>query len=645
MRKFLLLILVSLCLNSLCYAEQSGGGVKSITEEDGAPDVYPWQLKLPNGSVTDNSDGTASISLSGSYQPLATILTTLSALANSSGALTNNGTGTLSWVTYLTAETNNLETVTTGIASTEIPIGTSAGVATYASISGDASMTNAGVLGVNKTRLNVRNETGVQIASTKAVYASGFNNLPLISLADNTDETKHSIVGLTIAPINHEANGFIAVSGQCDAETNSWNVGDTLYLSTSGALTNVMPTSGAVKIIGIVTVKGNYPTGKVLVFQRLEEHILAGGSATDLIIRMGDAIGVNKVSFRDYANSEVAYMDSDGNLTIENLYAVNIWVQDGGVGQLGYDTVDGELRLYSEQAPGTDYIASLFANTAMTSAASFYLPADEPTGESFIKMGTDGIMDFDTATYQASDADLTDLADGSLTASKVAGVADADYGEITVSSGVWSVENAAVIGKVITGFTSGAGALAGTDTILQAVQKLDGNIGTKQATVTEGSLADSVIVSADIKDGEIVTGDLSATAGITLAQTAMTAGRSLTISTNDVSVDAETYIYVAKIAFETPVAGDDFFFDELTSAVTFTKIYAKTLVGTVDFDITIAGSDINGTDITATTAGVLDDNLGGDTTGAVGEEVKLEITSVASAPTYIMIILTGTYDD
>lgn len=41
---------------------------------------------------------------------------------------------------------------------------------------------------------------------------------------------------------------------------------------------------------------------------------------------------------------------------------------------------------------------------------------------------------------QTADDDLTDLADGSLTASKVAGVADADYGDITVSGGVWTVE-------------------------------------------------------------------------------------------------------------------------------------------------------------------------------------------------------------
>ncbi|EFK95508.1 secreted protein [sediment metagenome] len=43
--------------------------------------------------------------------------------------------------------------------------------------------------------------------------------------------------------------------------------------------------------------------------------------------------------------------------------------------------------------------------------------------------------------YQPKDDDLTDLADGSLTASKVAGVADADYGDVTVSSGSWAVED------------------------------------------------------------------------------------------------------------------------------------------------------------------------------------------------------------
>lgn len=52
-------------------------------------------------------------------------------------------------------------------------------------------------------------------------------------------------------------------------------------------------------------------------------------------------------------------------------------------------------------------------------------------------------------------------------------------------------------------------------TIKAAVQLLETAVETKQATVTEGSLADSVIVSADIKDGTIAGGDLASNIAIT----------------------------------------------------------------------------------------------------------------------------------
>jgi hypothetical protein len=51
-------------------------------------------------------------------------------------------------------------------------------------------------------------------------------------------------------------------------------------------------------------------------------------------------------------------------------------------------------------------------------------------------------------------------------------------GEITGSgtgSFAATVANSAVIGKLLTGYTSGAGTVAATDTILQAIQKLNGN--------------------------------------------------------------------------------------------------------------------------------------------------------------------------
>ena len=50
-------------------------------------------------------------------------------------------------------------------------------------------------------------------------------------------------------------------------------------------------------------------------------------------------------------------------------------------------------------------------------------------------------------------------------------------GEVTTSGLTATVTNSAVIGKIITGYVSGAGTVAATDTILQAIQKLNGNAG------------------------------------------------------------------------------------------------------------------------------------------------------------------------
>lgn len=66
-RLFKLLICVSiLLLSNPCFADQSGRGVISISEEDLSPDTYPWQFRFPNGSLTDNGDGTTSFGYGGS---------------------------------------------------------------------------------------------------------------------------------------------------------------------------------------------------------------------------------------------------------------------------------------------------------------------------------------------------------------------------------------------------------------------------------------------------------------------------------------------------------------------------------------------------------------------------------------------------
>ena len=51
-------------------------------------------------------------------------------------------------------------------------------------------------------------------------------------------------------------------------------------------------------------------------------------------------------------------------------------------------------------------------------------------------------------------------------------------GEVTSVGNTTSVTNSAVIGKLLTGYTKGAGEVSPTDNILQAIQKLDGNNAT-----------------------------------------------------------------------------------------------------------------------------------------------------------------------
>jgi len=66
----------------------------------------------------------------------------------------------------------------------------------------------------------------------------------------------------------------------------------------------------------------------------------------------------------------------------------------------GVAGTDGQINIYSEQG-ATDYTVSLNPNAAMTSNAAFYLPADEPVGERYLTMGTDGVIDYSTGPTEA----------------------------------------------------------------------------------------------------------------------------------------------------------------------------------------------------------------------------------------------------
>ena len=260
------------------------------------------------GNGTSGSHLTVDLS---SKQGLSSNLTSLSGLTYATPAFVRmTGANTFTLDTTLYQPAGNY--LTTGLTSAYILVGNSSNIATAVAMSGDATISNTGVVSVSKTRITARNETGSAIATTKAVYVSGFNNYPLIALADNTNEDKHNVVGITVGSINDQSNGEVLTGGIADAETNSWVVGTELYLSTAGALTATKPTSGAVKHVGIVTVQQNYPSGKLLLYGLPELNTLADGSGEDIILRTGDSIGANVFSFRKYDNTPIVTIKSNG---------------------------------------------------------------------------------------------------------------------------------------------------------------------------------------------------------------------------------------------------------------------------------------------------------------------------------------------
>ena len=194
------------------------------------------------------------------------------------------------------------------------------------SLYGDGSnLTGVGSATASALTIDATNKTGVSLPKGVVVYVSGASgNKTTIAKASCTDAAKIRVIGITAEVIADNATGIIRVKGELvgidtsgvtDANPNGevWAVGDLLWLDDSnGGMSNVRPTSGR-SIKCAYSLKGSDNNDTLLVIARENEVWNTCAAGEDIVLRLGDAIGVNKVSIRDYANNEVASIDSDGN--------------------------------------------------------------------------------------------------------------------------------------------------------------------------------------------------------------------------------------------------------------------------------------------------------------------------------------------
>lgn len=199
------------------------------------------------------------------------------------------------------------------------------GDVTGTSIYGDGSnLSGVGAAAATALTFEAKvNEAG-GITKGQAVYISGATGqLPQVSLCDNTVTGKHGFTGLAAETKTDGQNILIRGRGELvGLVTSSWLDGDALYVSTAGALTKVKPTVGSIDHIGYVSYSHG-SAGKIMLTMQ-HQHDMAVAATEDMVIRLGDSAGSNKFYFKDYANAEVASVDSDGNITGASLRAPRV---------------------------------------------------------------------------------------------------------------------------------------------------------------------------------------------------------------------------------------------------------------------------------------------------------------------------------
>jgi hypothetical protein len=184
------------------------------------------------------------------------------------------------------------------------------------------------------------------INKLQAVYISGENNdipvpFPEVSLANKDDTLERPAVAICTEDVSSGDRAFFSRSGVIrDVDTSMWSFGDKLYLTSTGDLTNVRPSSYP-QFIGTVLISdANYGAVDVLISN--EDLLFSVVEKTvNYTIDLDDDVVLGDVSAGDITFTLPLAADASGcKFTIKK--------SNGSGGKLiidsnGIETIDGEL--------------------------------------------------------------------------------------------------------------------------------------------------------------------------------------------------------------------------------------------------------------------------------------------------------------
>jgi hypothetical protein len=319
----------------------------------------------------------------------------------------------------------------------------------------DVESTNKGFL---PPRMTVINRNAIILpASGLMIYNTTSNALEI--------NTGTPVSPVWIVTTNVDFTGDVNSSG------STTTVGKINGIAMSGLATGLLKNTTATGIPSIATIRTDYaePT------TALATGILKNNTGTGVHTI---AVAADFPMLNQSTTGNSATVTTNANLT-------------GDVTSLGNTTTVGKINgitmsglttglLKNTTATGVPSIATIRTDYAepTTALATGILKNTTGTGVHTIAIAADfPILNQSTtgnAATVTTNANLTGMVTSVGNASTV--VTNANLtGEATSVGNAVTIDNAAVIGKTLTGYTSAAGMISATDNILQAIQKLDGN--------------------------------------------------------------------------------------------------------------------------------------------------------------------------
>lgn len=402
-------------------------------------------------------------------QPLNSNLTTIASLTGASGFLKTNGSGTWTVDTnsYITGNQNitlSGQAIGSGTTNISITLDNNAVInkvlTGFTSATGTISATDSIIQAIQKLDGNLASATAGGISSVTGtpnrITSTGGSN-PILDISSNyVGQSSINTLGTVTTGV---WNGT-SISDTYISSASVWNSKQSgIQFQDEGAN---LDSSGTVNTVNFT---GNHVTAS------------RTGNVLTLDFSGGGGTGTTNLSYTASSTNGIVVSDTGTDATIPLGSSTNAGlISPSQVDKLGFISVTQPVNLDQLE---TD----VAANNAKVSNATH---TGDVTGSTVLTLATvnSNIGNFNTVTVNAKGLVTAATNISYLTSNQNITLSGEASGSGATSIAV-TLSNSAVINKVLTGFTSATGTILATDTILQAIQKLNGNL----AAATAGGIS------------------------------------------------------------------------------------------------------------------------------------------------------------